>query len=216
MKHQIKVPIKETREFIDESITKMVAQTCKKTLKSISEDIKSVEKAIDLLIREDEQLQQQMQWASSVTGIGRITAANIIVATGEFERIKEVKKFACYAGIAPFEHSSGTSVRGKTRVSKMGNMTIKRLLHLAAMTAIRYCEELKLFYQRKVASGKNKMSVLNAVRNKLISRVFACVNNKRLYQKNYQHATCLNHRNLKQMPASRPQLLQVLNDCKAI
>jgi transposase len=129
-----------------------------------------------------------MRWASSVTGIGKITAANIIVATGEFERIKDVKKFACYSGIAPFEHSSGSSVRGKTRVSKMANMTIKRLLHLAAMTAIQHSEELKRFYYRKIEAGKNKMSALNAVRNKLISRVFACVNNKRIYQKNYQHA----------------------------
>ena len=67
-------------------------------------------------------------------------------------------------------------------------MTIKKLLHLSAMVAIRYDEELKSFYARKVAEGKNKMSVLNAVRNKLISRVYACVKNQRCYEKIYQHA----------------------------
>ena len=117
-----------------------------------------------------------------------ITAANVIVATGEFQGIQEVKKFACYAGIAPFEHCSGSSIRGKTRVSKMANMTIKKLLHLAAMSAIQFCSEIKAFYHRKVAEGKNKMSVINAVRNKLISRVFSCVKNKRMYQKDYKHA----------------------------
>ena len=68
----------------------------------------------------------------------------------------------------------------------MANMTIKKLLHLAAMSAIQYDDEIKLYYNRKVAEGKNKMSVINAVRNKLISRVFACVNNKRPYQKIYK------------------------------
>ena len=102
--------------------------------------------------------------------------------------IPEAKKFACYVGVAPFEHTSGTSVRGKTKVSKMANMTLKKLLHMAAMSAIQCNEELKVFYQRKVAEGKNKMSVINAVRNKLISRVFACIKHRRRYQKDYQHA----------------------------
>ena len=64
---------------------------------------------------------------------------------------------------------------------------LKKLLHLAAMSAIQCSDELKIFYKRKVDSGKNKMSVINAVRNKLISRIFVCVKNKRMYQKIYQH-----------------------------
>ena len=70
----------------------------------------------------------------------------------------------------------------------MANMTLKKLLTLAAMSAIKWNEDIKVYYKRKVAEGKNKMSVLNAVRNKLISRIFACVKNKRMYQKVYQHA----------------------------
>jgi transposase len=120
-----------------------------------------------------------------VPGVGKITAANVIIASGELERISEAKKFACYSGVAPFEHRSGSSIRGKTRVSKMANMSIKRLLHLAAMSAIQCCEELKIYYHRKLAEGKNKMSALNAVRNKLISRIFACLKRQRMYQKTY-------------------------------
>jgi len=59
---------------------------------------------------------------------------------------------------------------------------------MAAMSAIQCCDELKVFYHRKVAAGKNRMSVINAVRNKLISRIFACVKNKRMYQKEFKHA----------------------------
>ena len=185
---QLELPIDESADFIDESIRKMMAKNCKNTLKGLEKDLVRIEAEIDQIIRADASLTEQMKWVTSVPGVGRITGLNVIIATGEFEKISEAKKFACYAGVAPFEHSSGTSVRGKTRVSKMANMTLKKLLHLAARSAVLHCAELKAFYQRKIAEGKNKMSVLNAVRNKLISRIFACIKNKRLYEKDYFHA----------------------------
>lgn len=188
IKTQLEVPIVECEEFIDNSIRKEMIKHCQKTLKSVQMDIDKIEQAIERLVEDDSRLKQQYALATSVPGIGKITALNVIVSTGEFTRITEPKKFACYAGIAPFEHSSGSSIRGKTRVSKMANMTIKKLLHLAAMSAIQCCQEIKAFYQRKVAAGKNKMSVINAVRNKLISRVFSCIRNNRRYQKIYQHS----------------------------
>lgn len=187
-KVQVEVPIHEAEEFIEESIRKMMAKNCQNTLKALKKDILKIEEKINSLINEDQPLEQQVKWATSVPGVGKFTALNVIIASGELERISEVKKFACYAGVAPFEHSSGSSIRGKTRVSKMANMNLKKLLHLAAMSAIQCCQELKTFYLRKVAEGKNKMSVINAVRNKLISRIFVCIKNKRMYQKEYQHA----------------------------
>lgn len=187
VKTELEVPIVECEEFIQGSIHKMMVKACQNSIRVIEGDLDKIEKMIDDLLKEDVHLQKQYKLATSVTGIGKITALNVIVSTGEFHRIKEAKKFACYSGVAPFEHRSGTSIRGKARVSKMANMTIKRLLHLAAMAAVNYDEEIKMYYQRKVAQGKNKMSVLNAVRNKLISRVFACIKNNRPYQKNYQH-----------------------------
>lgn len=187
-KVQMETPINEAQEYIEESIRKVVIKSCQASIKALAKDVSKVEKEIKLLVEKDSSLKEQFELIESVPGIGKITALNMIVSTGEFQRITEAKKFACYAGVAPFEHTSGTSVRGKTKVSKMANMTLKRLLHLAAMSAIQCNEELKAFYQRKVAEGKNKMSVINAVRNKLISRVFACINNKRRYQKDYKNA----------------------------
>ena len=187
-KVQIELPLTESQEYMDQTIRKEMIKHSLGTIKSLKRDIEKIEAAIDELVKSDDQLKQQYTLATSVPGIGKITALNIIVSSGEFNRIKEARKFACYAGVAPFEHSSGTSYRGKTRVSKMANMTLKKLLHLAAMSAIQCCQELKAFYQRKVESGKNKMSVINAVRNKLISRVFACITHQRKYQKIYQIA----------------------------
>lgn len=182
-KVQLEVPLKECAEFIEPSIRKEMIKFCQKTIHAVHLDIEKIERAIDKLIQEDAQLTSQCALITSVPGIGKITALNVIICTDEFTKIRQAKKLACYAGIAPFEHRSGSSIRGKTRVSKMANMTLKKLFHLAAMSAIQYCDELRVYYQRKLAEGKNKMSVLNAVRNKLISRIYACVNNNRKYEK---------------------------------
>lgn len=187
-KVQLEVPLQECEEFIDQSIRKEMIKHCQQSIRSLQKDVLRIEQAIDQLVKADSILSEQCALATSVPGVGRITALNMIVSTGEFIKIREAKKFACYAGVAPFEHTSGSSIRGKTRVSKMANMTLKRLLHLGAMSAIQCSGELKAFYQRKIAAGKNKMSVINAVRNKLISRVFACITNRRMYQKNYQNS----------------------------
>lgn len=184
---QLEVPIAECNEFIAPSIRKDMISYCRQTINAIRKDIMRVEKAINALVKTDSQLLQQRDIATSIPGVGNIVALNMIVSTNEFTKISESKKFACYSGVAPFEHRSGSSIRGKTRVSKMANMTMKRLIHLAAMSAIRCNQELKAFYLRKVKAGKNKMSVLNAVRNKLISRVFACIKNQRKYEKIYQN-----------------------------
>lgn len=184
----LEVPIHESGDFVNVSIRKNMVNFNKGSIKALEKDIIKIEQAIQKLVKSDDQLSQKCDLITSVPGIGKITAWNMIIATGEFARITEAKKFACYAGVAPFEHRSGSSIRGKTRVSKIANMTLKKLLHLAAMTAIQHNDELKAFYERKVAAGKNKMSVLNAVRNKLISRVYACVNHQKPYQKNYQYA----------------------------
>jgi transposase len=156
MKTQLEVPINESREFISSSIQKEVIKRCLRSAKSLQNDIDNIEKSISKLIQEDQRVRQQFDLITSVPGVGKITALNVIISTGEFTRIRDAKKFACYAGVAPFEHSSGSSIRGKTRVSKMANMTLKKFLHLGAMAAIQSCPELKDYYHRNVEAGKTK------------------------------------------------------------
>jgi transposase len=187
VKKIISVPIQESQEFIEASIYKSIGNACRATVKALKQDIKAIEDQIQILIKEDPQLHQQYRAATSVIGVGEVIAVNMIISTGEFERIVEPSRFACYAGVAPFEHRSGSSIRGKTRVSKMANLAIKTLLTMGAESAIRYDPELKAYYDRKLEEGKNRWSVLNAVRNKLITRVYACVKGNRLFQKNYQN-----------------------------
>lgn len=186
-KVQLEVPLRESIGFVNEAIIKELRKCTQAALDGIKKNLWSVEARIKEIISHDVPMSNQVKQITSVPGIGLITAVNMIVATGEFTRIRRSKKFACYSGVAPFEHSSGTSIKGRSRVSRLANMNLKRLLHLAAMSAIKTDNELRAFYLRKVAAGKNKMSVLNAVRNKLISRAFSCVTEERIYQKNYEY-----------------------------
>jgi transposase len=147
------------------------------------EQIKLLEKEIEKLIKSDEQLKTQSKLIRSVPGVGKVLAWLILAKTEGFTVITEAKKLACYAGVVPFEHQSGTSIRGKTRVSTYADKYLKTILHLGAMSAIRLDNDLRTYYLRKVAEGKNKMSVLNAVRNKMIQRIFAVIRNEKEYAK---------------------------------
>ena len=115
--------------------------------------------------------------------MGFVTATHLIVYTNEFKTMRDGKQLACYCGVAPFEYSSGSSVRGKTKVHYMANKKLKCNLHMASLTAVKLDPDLKAYYERKVAEGKNKMSVLNAVKNKLLARVIAVVNKQQEYVK---------------------------------
>ncbi|HCN83495.1 MAG TPA: IS110 family transposase [Sphingobacteriaceae bacterium] len=181
----LKTPLRETGDFIPKNMAKQNSQLCSKTLHAIETDLAKVEKAISEIIAADQELRRLFSLITSVDGIGKVTAVQIIISTNEFKDIKVPKKFACYSGVAPFTKESGL-FKGKARVSHMANKKVKTLLHLSALSAIRYNLDLKEYYQRKVIQEKkNKMSTINAVRNKLILRIFACVNQNRPYEKKY-------------------------------
>jgi len=184
-KKQLNAGLSEDKKFGNKYLNKQMAACCRSTIMAIEHDIKKTETAIEAVIESDDQLRNLYRIIESVPGVGKVTATEIIINTNEFKRISDPRKYACYAGVAPFEHSSGISVRGKTRVSKKANLKAKSLLHMTSLVASRFSEDLKAYYERKVAEGKNKMSILNAIKNKIIHRIFACVNQNRLYQKNY-------------------------------
>ncbi len=169
------MPIKEYKETGHKELSEMMKESTKNTVKGMEKDIEKIEQAINELIKNDTALLHLFGLLMSIPGIGKITSAELICFTNEFKNYTEAKQLACYCGVAPFEHSSGSSVRKKTRVSKMANTALKTKLHLCAMVAIQHDQELKNYYERKVKEGKNKMSVINAVRNKLVHRITAVV-----------------------------------------
>jgi len=147
----------------------------------IDTQITYIEHQIELLIKADEQMNQQAKLIRSVPGAGKVLCWMMLAKTENFTTITEPRKMACYSGVVPFANQSGTSIRGKNKVSSYADKAIKTVLHLAAMSAIRLKNDLREYYLRKVAEGKNKMSALNAVRNKIIHRIFAVVKNQTPY-----------------------------------
>lgn len=178
-------PIEELKEIGLNQNLKRLKKSFKASLSALEKDIKALTDNIQDVIMSDNHLSILFNYITSVPNIGPISAAKIIVTTDEFKKIDQPKKFACHAGVAPFEHSSGTSLKGKTRVSHLADKEMKTMLHLAALSAISRIGEFKEYYDRKVSEGKNKMLVINTIRCKLIHRVFACVKEKRKYVKNH-------------------------------
>lgn len=187
-KKQLQTANLEQKKFIDKDIMKSLNNYTNRTVSVIEKQIIELEKEIIEVIKSDEKLLRLYKVITSVNGIGFVTACNVIVTTNEFINISDPKKYACYCGVAPFEHSSGTSIKGRNRVSHFANKSIKTLFHLASLSAIGTPGDIRDYYYRKVEEGKNKMSVLNAIRNKLILRIFACVRENRIYEKNYNYS----------------------------
>jgi transposase len=169
--------------FLSEPSRKDINSYTRSTFEAIRVDIDNIEREMVAIIDLDGHLHNLMQIISSVPHIGRIIATEVIVLTNEFRDITCPKKFSSYCGIAPFARTSGTSLKGKPRISSLANKDMKTNLHLAALGSTRPGKsKFKAYYARKVLEGKNKMSILNAIRNKLVHVIFACVRENKLYE----------------------------------
>lgn len=146
----------------------------KPMIATIESQLKKVDMEIQSILDQSEDLQRNMDLLQSIPGVGKQTAMQFIIYTQNFKKFESAKHLACYAGVVPFLNESGTVVK-RARISKMASLKLKSLLHLAAMSAIRMKSELKDYYIRKVSEGKNKMTVLNAVRNKIVHRIWAVI-----------------------------------------
>jgi transposase len=180
-KNMLMVPVKELKATGEVDRAKLVENSSHKALKGIECEIDQIEKKIDALLKKDGSYSQNINLITTVPGVGKWTALSFMMATNNFSRKMNSRQLACYCGCAPFVHQSGTSVRGKTRVSHMANKTLKKLLTLCASSLIRMKNELGDYYRRKVAEGKNKMCVINALRNKIITRICSVVERQTPY-----------------------------------
>ncbi|WP_418262781.1 IS110 family transposase [Flavobacterium faecale] len=171
----------ELKSF-DAELFKLSTNHQKNAIKGFDKDLKNIENQLNLLIKEDEALNTIYTQATSVPGIGKITTLALICFTNEFKMYSTPRQLACYSGVAPFEYSSGKSIRAKPRVNNMANKKLKKQLHMCALAAATYDPELNLYYQRKVEENKNKLLILNNVKNKLIHRICACIRENRTYQ----------------------------------
>jgi transposase len=167
---------KENDSFLPKEVMKDVLAANRKTVAFLRKALKEIEHKMNAIIKQNDEMQKQFDLACSVPGVGPQTATYLIITTKSFTAFANWRKLACYSGIAPFEYSSGTSIKGRTRVNDMADKKMKSMLNMCALNSKRIDTELHLYYNRKVEEGKNPMSVMNALRCKVLSRVFATIN----------------------------------------
>lgn len=183
-----KVSIKEDKAMYPLAEESIITRSSMMIIASLTDQIKLIEKEIESLVRSHREINKTYVNIKSIKGVGPIVATTMIAYTNNFKAFETWRKFACFAGIAPFENSSGSSYRGKTKVSTLGNRQLKSILSQSAATAILHDPELRIYYNKRLKMGKNKMSTLNIVRNKIVARIFAVANRQTPFVQTFKFA----------------------------
>jgi transposase len=178
-----KNPLKELEGFDTRKNIKFINKLSKPIVVNSASAVREVSRELKALCQSDESLKHKLKLITSVPGVGILTAQYLLYYTNEFTRCSNHRQLASYMGIAPFEHSSGTSVRGATRVSHIANKKLKALLHLAALHTIKKAGPFKKYYDRKIKEGKKAMVVINNIRNKIVKRIWLVIQQDRPYIK---------------------------------
>lgn len=166
----------ENINFLPKKLLREVLKINTSTVRRLKTNLKKLDNKIQELLSKDEGLKEKNRLIQSIPGVGPQTSIYLLLATRGFTCFENSRQLACYGGVAPFEYSSGSSIRGRTKVSHLADKKLKSLLNMCAMNAKTWDYELKQYYDRKVKEGKPKMLILNNIRNKILGRVFAVIN----------------------------------------
>jgi transposase len=168
------------------------AEPNSKTVKRIKERIKilnrqekEIKSEVAALIKQDEQLAQHVMIICSLTGVATLTSAIVLAETNGFELIRNKRQLASYAGFDIKEKQSGTSVKGKPRISKQGNKYLRKAMHMPALCAIRYDERFKAIFVRLVSRHGIKMKAAVAVQRKMLEMIYTLYKTGKKYDENY-------------------------------
>jgi transposase len=158
---------------------KLIAATLKKILNCLDKQIVLIEKRITALIAADPALQRKVEILDSAPAVGKTTAQALVATLPELGALNR-RQIALLAGVAPINNDSG-QMRGQRRIAG-GRKEVRGTLYMACLSGIRFNEELKTFYQRLLAAGKNKMTALVACMRKLLTMLNAMIKENRTWK----------------------------------
>src|SRR5690606_28735657 len=165
----------------------IMEKASKAAIEGIKKSLKEVDVQIKTLISNNEAMCRNYKLLLSVPGIGQVIAVYLLACTANFAGQPTGKQLACYAGVAPFGNSSGV-IKSKDRVHKMANKELKSLLHMGARSIANHNAEAKAYYERKSTQGKHDLSIINAIKNKILLRAAAVIRNGKPYVDNSRAA----------------------------
>lgn len=183
-KNMIRVPAAEAAEFAARE-SKEVRMDSSSLVQILNCRIEKIEKLMLMLINSDEQTTTCYRLIISVPGFGLITASYLLIITQCFTTLSNSRKLANFGGVAPHEHRSGSSIRGKTRVSPVADKRLKALLSNGTGSLIQYDLATKQYFDRMIAKGKNENLVKNNIKNKMLHTVCAVVKRGTPYIRGY-------------------------------
>ena len=163
--------------------SKVVYRSLNRVKKYLDKEILGIEHKLLSLVKQDQQ--RQLTLLQSIPGIGLKTALFLIVVTDGFNKFERASQLCSYVGITPVIRESGSSVRGRSRISKVGNRKLRNLLFLCSFTACKHNKGCRVVYERIVNKGKSKKLALIAVSNKLIKQSFAIAKSGLPYDETY-------------------------------
>ena len=170
--------------------SKAVVRSLKRSLKQLKKEIKILEDKLLVLVKQEHQ--DLLTRLKTIPCIGPKTAIMLVVLTGGFDRFTSAAELCSYAGLTPIIRQSGSSVKGRPRISKMGNQKLRNLLFMCSFNACKYNKACRDLYERIVAKGKSKKLALIAVCNKLLKQTFAIAKSGLIYDKEYKSTLVLN------------------------
>jgi transposase len=157
----------------------------KKQIAFFNKQEQEIKTEIVALLKQDKNVQAAVELISSITGVGQLTAATVLGETNGFDLIRNKRQLTSYAGLDVREKQSGTSVKGKPRISKRGNKYLRKAMHMPALAAIRHDERFKAVFARLVSRHGIKMKAAVAVQRKLLEMMYTVYKTNTLYDKNY-------------------------------
>lgn len=161
-----------------------VVTSVRRQIRNLSNEIAELELKLEAMIKEYQQ--DLLTRLCSIPGLGKRTAIYLIVLTQGFERFENSRQIISYFGLNPIIRESGSSVRGKSRISKTGDNHIRNLLFMCAFTACEHNKSCREIYQRIIAKGKSKKLALIAVSNKLLKQSLAIAKSGLYYDENFK------------------------------
>ncbi|MGV7235650.1 MAG: IS110 family transposase [Nitrosomonadaceae bacterium] len=174
-RHGLTISVNELSACMCDELAKVIQDHNSPVCEQINVQIRKLDQAIGQLIQAQPQLKRIDALVRSVKGIGPIISAHLLVYTNAFTAFDKARALACYIGVVPFKHRSGTSIQRPDRVSFLANRKLKALLSTAAVVAVQHDPQMRSYFNRQLQRNKAPGWIYNAIKNKLIHRVFAVV-----------------------------------------
>lgn len=184
---RLEVPLKELEKYGNQSSYDYIKDANLTAIKALKISLKALDKKIDELIEKNTKWQNNIELASSVPGVGKLATLWLLVYSKNFSNEFNARQFASLSGIAPFEISSGTSIKGGFHVNCYSHKQLKGILHIVAMSAIKYNPHMKAYFHKKKKEGKKGFVPINNIKNKIIQQVWSIIRSGKVFDLNYQH-----------------------------